>query len=148
MRRNPDFWLAIGLLAFSVYAGILTSELSDVGTGTWAGPSFFPWLMVGSIALLSLGLLGRSLWRAGGRSEGGGKAGGSLLLKLGLFFVLMLAYAVLYVPAGYLISTISFFVIAMLVLGERRFAHLAVIPVGLVLSVYLVFTQVIKVYLP
>jgi putative tricarboxylic transport membrane protein len=150
MSKKPDFWLALALLAFCVFAAVLTTGLSTVGTGTWAGPSFFPWLMIGGIAVLSIALALRSLAHSRQPNNGGGShtTGGRVLSKLALFFVLMVAYAFVYVPMGYIASTTAFFIIAMLVLGERKILQFAIIPLGIVLSVYLVFTQIIKVYLP
>ncbi|WP_316976916.1 tripartite tricarboxylate transporter TctB family protein [Shumkonia mesophila] len=149
MNRHADLWLALALLSFCVFAAVLTTGLSTVGTGTWAGPSFFPWLMIGGIALLSIALALRTLvTRQRQPQEGARTTSVRLAIKLALFFLLMVAYAAFYVQTGYIISTAAFFIIAMLVLGERKVLHFAVIPLGIILSVYLVFTQIIKVYLP
>jgi len=145
MTRNGDFWLSLGLLGFCAVAASLTLDVPTRGTGGTAGPDFVPWLMIGGISFFSLILLWRSQ-RAGAASAAAPK--GRVLAQLGGFLLMMLAYAAAYEPVGYLISSVVFFVVALLVLGERRLLHLLLLPPGVVLAVYLVFTKVMQVYLP
>ena len=150
MRKNADFWIGLILLAFCAWAAMLTTDISGGGTGTEAGPNFFPWVMIVGIAILSAALLARSLLRAQPQqgTADGDRTSLRMLAKLGFFLLLMLIYAACYVEAGYLISTGVFFVVAMLALGERRILHVVVIPAGIIAGVYLVFTQIMKVYMP
>ncbi len=145
MRRNSDFWLSLGLLGFSALVAAWTLDVPSGGTGGTLGPSFLPWLMLAGIALGALGLL----WRSQRHAEMSAEAPAvRMLLKLGGFLLLMLVYAVAYEPSGYLVSSLVFFVVALLVLGERRWLQLLLVPPGVVGGVYVVFTQVMKVYLP
>lgn len=145
MRRNSDFWLSLGLLGFSALVAAWTLDVPSGGTGGTLGPNFLPWLMLAGIALGALGLL----WRSQRHAEMAAEAPAvRMLLKLGGFLLLMLVYAVAYEPSGYLVSSLVFFVVALLVLGERRWLQLLLVPPGVVGGVYVVFTQVMKVYLP
>ncbi len=145
MSRNSDFWLSLVLLGFSAIAAALTLDVPAAGTGGTLGPSFVPWLMIAGIALGALILL----WRSQRHAELAlAPPGARLLVKLGGFLLLMLVYATVYEPVGYLISSLVFFVVALLVLGERRWLQLVLVPPGVVLLVYVVFTQVMRVYLP
>lgn len=149
MRLSSDFWLALFFLAVSGVAAFLTRSLPGGGVQTELGSAFFPWLMVGGIALFSVLLLIRSLWRPPAKSpEGEGGNPVRVLGKLALFLLFMLAYALLFAQFGFLISTGAFFVVAMLALGERRLLHFLVIPACITAGVYLVFTQIMKVYIP
>lgn len=145
MRKPVDFWIAIVLFVFCGIAAFLTAGIPLAGTGTKWGPAFFPWLMIGGIAILAVVLLLRSFKQAPPT-----EAGTSTVVygKMALFLFLMLLYAAFYVHAGYLVATGIFFVVAMLLLGERRPLHVLVIPAGIIAGVYLVFTQIMKVYLP
>lgn len=145
MKRNGDFWISLGLLVLSAIAAALTMEVPSQGTGQGAGPNFIPWLMVAGIALFSLALLWRSQRQAAAALA---RPGARLLAQLGGFLLLMLAYAVAYEPVGYIVSSLVFFVAALLLLGERRLLPLLAVPPGVVLGVYAVFTMVMKVYLP
>jgi len=147
-HRRHDHWLALVLLAFCGVAARLTMDVPADATGTTLGPNFFPWAMVIAIAVLSIGLLARSLKSRHATASAPAGSGRTMLLKLGFFVILMLVYAAVYIPVGYLGSTIGFFVVAMLVLGERRPIHVVAIPVAIVVGIYLVFTQLLKVYLP
>jgi putative tricarboxylic transport membrane protein len=147
-KTRHDRWLALIVLVFCAVAGRLCMDLPSDATGTTLGPNFFPWAMVIGLAILGVTLLLRALWRAREPAEGAHRTGGAMLLKLGFFVVLMLVYTAAYIPVGYLGSTMGFFVIAMLALGERRPLHVLVIPAAVVLSIYLVFTVALKVYLP
>jgi len=149
MRISSDSWLALVCLAISAVAAVLTRALPRGGIETELGSAFFPWLMVGGIAFFSVLLLIRSLLHAPARraGEAGGK-GLAVLGKLAMFLLLMLGYAVLFDRLGFLISTGVFFIVAMLALGERRLLHVLVVPAGITIAVYLVFTQIMKVYIP
>ena len=145
MKINSDFWISIGLLVLSAVAAALTTEVPSQGTGQGAGPNFVPWLMVAGVALASLVLLWRSQRQAPAAQA---RTSVKMLAQLGGFLLLMLAYAAAYEPVGYIISSLVFFVVALLVLGERRLLPLLAVPPGVVVGVYLVFTQVMKVYMP
>lgn len=146
MTRNGDFWVSLCLLGGCAAAASLTLDVPGQGTGGTVGPDFLPWLMIGGISILSL----RLLWRSQAAAVGVASAppGVRLLAQLGGFFLMMLAYAAAYEPVGYIVSSLVFFVVALLVLGERRWLHLLLIPPGVVLAVYLVFTKVMQVYMP
>lgn len=145
MSRNSDFWLSLVLLGFSALVAGWTFDVPSAGTGGTLGPSFLPWLMIVGIAVFALLLL----WRSQRQAElAAASPGLHVVVKLGGFLLLMLVYAMVYEPVGYLISSLVFFVVALLVLRERRWLQLLLVPPAVVGGVYLVFTQVMKVYLP
>ena len=146
MRIPVDTRLALVLLVFCGFAAYQTTQLPEVGTGTNLGPDFFPGVLVGAIAFCSAVLLIRSvIFPNIGTFT---KMSGGLWLKLLLFLLLMIVYATFYITLSWLVSAAAFSVISMLALGERRLLHVVVIPAGIILGVYLCFTQIMKVYLP
>lgn len=145
MSRNSDFWLSLVLLGFSALVAGWTFDVPSAGTGGTLGPSFLPWTMIVGIALFALMLL----WRSQRQGQfAAAPPGLRVLAKLGGFLLLMLVYAIAYEPVGYLISSLVFFVVALLVLGERRWLQVLLVPPAVVGGVYVVFAQVMKVYLP
>jgi hypothetical protein len=146
--KSVDFWIAVVLLAFCGIAALLTNQVPDGGMGTKFGPSFFPWLMILGISVLSLTLLVKSLIKPNRNSTSVKATSRKVLEKMGLFLLLMLLYATAYVRAGYLVATGVFFILAMLMLGERRPVHVVIVPAGIIAAVYLIFTQIMQVYLP
>lgn len=145
MTRNSDFWLSFLVLGLCAAASSLTLDVPTAGTGGTVGPSFLPWLMIGGMSLFALLLLWRSQRQAPAAQA---PFGPRLLAQLGGFLLLMLVYAWAYEPIGYLVSSVVFFVAALLLLGERRLLQLLLVPPGVVGAVYLVFTYVLKVYMP
>lgn len=145
MNRNSDFWLSLVVLGFCAVASVLTLDVPTNGTGGTVGPSFLPWLMIGGMSLFALILLWRSQRHAPAAMA---PFGARLLAQLGGFLILMLLYAWAYEPVGYLISSVAFFVVTLLVLGERRLLQLLLVPPGVVGSVYVVFAYAMQVYMP
>lgn len=145
MSRNSDFWLSLVLLGFSALVAGWTVDVPSAGTGGTLGPSFLPWTMIVGIAVFALMLLWRSQ-RQGQVSIASPNL--HVLAKLAGFLLLMLVYAAIYEPVGYVISSLAFFIVGLLALGERRWLQVALVPPAVVGGVYLVFAQVMKVYLP
>lgn len=147
--RRADVWLGLVLLAFCSVAGWWTLRIPSVGTGTAAGPSFIPWIMIVGIAILSVAMMLRALLRAEpAAEEGQGVSSRATLLRLGVFVVLLVAYAGLFLSVGYLTTTIVVFIAGMFVLGERNWLFLIVLPAALTGAIYFVFTQFLGVWLP
>ncbi|MCC8191301.1 MAG: tripartite tricarboxylate transporter TctB family protein, partial [Planctomycetes bacterium] len=136
------------LLLFSGVAALLTLKVPDGGIGSRYGPSFFPWLMVIGIAVFSCLLLIRSLWAQPAPAAGTRRPAAPVLAKMGVVLVLLIAYAAGFIKAPYVITSSIFYILAMLVLGERRPLHAVVVPVAIVVGVFLVFTRIMQVYLP
>lgn len=145
MTRNGDFWVSLCLLGLCSVAAALTLDVPTRGTGGTLGPTFVPWLMIGGISILSLRMLWRSQTIAVAATA---RPSLRLLGQLCGFLLLMLAYAAAYEPVGYVVSSLVFFVLALLMVGERRWLQLVLVPPGVVLAVYLVFTKIMQVYMP
>jgi putative tricarboxylic transport membrane protein len=148
MRISTELWLTLFVFALSSLAAFLTHSLSTGGLSTELGPAFFPWMMVIGMFAFSVLLLVRSIWNKQIVKGETPSINWKLLGKLALFLVYMGLYATFYVQVGYLVSTGIFFVLAMLTLGERRPLHFLVIPLLITGGVYLVFTQILNVYIP
>jgi putative tricarboxylic transport membrane protein len=103
--------------------------------------------MIGGIALLSLGLIVRDLLRGEG-GEAIAVPDRAILAKMGLFTLLMIAYAALFMTLGYIPSTAIVFVIGLLLFNERRIFVLIIFPLVMTGAIYLGFTRVLGVWLP
>jgi putative tricarboxylic transport membrane protein len=108
-----------------------------------AGPRFFPllvtvtWLVL-SVAYLVEGLRAPMTARTAGRSWFEPVAVAALLVL----------YALLVVPLGYLIATALLFFAAARVLGSRQLVRDIVVSVVLAVVVYIAFTQFLDISLP
>lgn len=67
--------------------------------------------------------------------------------KVALVIVAMIGFGALLRPAGFLIATTAFLIVTMLILGERRWWILVVLPAGLAATFEWLLTGVLGIYL-
>ncbi|MHA6344271.1 tripartite tricarboxylate transporter TctB family protein [Roseivivax sp. CAU 1761] len=143
---QADLWIGGGLLALCGAAAWRTTYIKQGFSSSAAGPSFVPWLVIALIAVLSLALILRAL-----RGDGGAELampGRRTLAAMAGFTLLMIAYAVAFMPVGYLPSTLAAFVLGLIRLGERNWLVVILFPVGMTLAIYFGFTELLSVWLP
>jgi putative tricarboxylic transport membrane protein len=109
-----------------------------------AGPRFFPLLVTGAWLVLSVAYLFEGL-RA---SKEAPKASDRSWFEPVAVSVLLILYAVLVVPLGYLIATALLFFAAARVLGSRQVVRDVIVSVVLAVVVYVAFTQFLDISLP
>lgn len=149
-KPNHDTWVAVVFLLFCGFAWWQIAKLPlGVGYEHTIGPEFFPGVMTVTIAILSVMLLARSLWR--GLIEGGEDptlAAGNVLLRMGLFIALLVVYILIYEPLGFVLASCIALPAGMLLLGERRLLHVFVLPFIIIGLGYTGFTKIMMVPLP
>ena len=69
-------------------------------------------------------------------------------MKVGGVLVLLLVYAAVLKPLGFIVSTIIFLVGALILAGVRRPLPLVLMPVGLAVVLFYVFYELLRVSLP
>jgi len=146
-QRTSDISIGIGLLLFCAFASWRTLKVKVPPEATIAGTSFVPWLMIGGIVLLSLGLIGRAL--ASSMADNVIDVPSlATFAKMGLFTLVMVVYAAGFMTFGYIPSTLVVFIIGLLLFNERRILVLIVFPLVMTGLIYLGFTKVLNVWLP
>ena len=110
-----------------------------------AGPRFFPFIVCTAWVVLSVAYLIES-WRRPA-SDGDASTGRSWFEPVGIG-VLLIVYAFLVVPLGYLVATALLFFAAARVLGSRNTIRDAIVSVALVVLVYVAFTRFLDISLP
>ncbi|WP_328323363.1 tripartite tricarboxylate transporter TctB family protein [Kribbella sp. NBC_00382] len=108
-----------------------------------AGPRFFPLLVTAAWLLLSIGYLIEGL-RSPRDTD---KADRSWFEPVAVS-VLLVLYAFLVVPLGYIIATALLFYAAARVLGSRQLVRDIIVAVVLSVVVYIAFTQFLDISLP
>lgn len=144
--RRSDAIIGMGLLAFCAFAAWRTLKIKIGAGASIAGPAFLPWLMIAGVTVLSVLMILRALRREHGNTIN--LPDRAALGKIAVFVALLVGYAAAFMPLGYLASTLTVFVIGLWLFGERRILLLTVFPVVMVGTVYLGFTQALKVWLP
>lgn len=109
-----------------------------------AGPRFFPLVVTSAWVLLSLGYLVEGL-RSPRTAKG---EHGRTWFEPVAIAVLLVLYAFLVVPLGYIIATLLLFFGAARVLGSRNTWRDAIVAVVLSVLVYIAFTQFLDISLP
>ena len=146
-KRNPDILIGVGLLLFCAFAAWRTLKVTVPPEDTVAGTAFVPWLMIGSIVVLSLVLIGRAMLRTGA-IEAVSMPDRPTLVRMGLFTLLMIAYAFSFMLVGYIPSTLAVFVLGLILFRESRLLVLIIFPLVMTGAIYLGFTKSLGVWLP
>jgi putative tricarboxylic transport membrane protein len=134
---------ALVLLVLSVSALVGVFGIRSPDGLDPAGPRFFPFIVCAAWVLLSLAYLVEGLRSP--VAEGPRERDWFEPLALSGLLVL---YAFLVVPLGYLLATALLFFAAARVLGSRNTIRDAVVAVVLVVLVYVAFTQFLDISLP
>jgi len=108
-----------------------------------AGPRFFPLLVTAAWLLLSVAYLVESL-----RSPRTAKSNDHSWFEPVALSALLILYAFLVVPLGYMLATALLFYAAARVLGSRQLVRDIIVAVVLAVVVYIAFTQFLDISLP
>lgn len=149
-KANHDTYAAIAFLLFCGFAWRQIAKLPlGVGYEKTIGPEFFPGVMTVTIAILSVALLVRSLWRGALETgEAPSLAAGNVLLRMGLFIALLVVYILIYEPLGFILASGIVLPAGMFLLGERRPLHIFLFPFIIIALGYIGFTKIMMVPLP
>lgn len=137
---------ALGLIALAVWYGVLTADLPERAIPDTPGPSFVPWIIAGSLAILSSALLAQGL-RMARRSDTLVAPGRAVLLGVAALaaFVIYLALLPL---LGFLVASIPFFAVLMALYGERRLVWLAAGSVACPVILFFLFRHLFQIPMP
>ena len=141
------FLVGAGMLAVSVVllTQVFTISNSDLSP---QGPRFLPLVVVSLWALLSLLYLLQQTIRLVRRTGGLPAERFTHMAGASLLVVMLVVYAYVLDPIGYLITTTLFFVGAARTMGSHNWARDILVAVLLTLGIYLAFTRALGVNLP
>ncbi len=110
-EQKADLWIGTGLLLLCGFAGWRATYIKQGFNSSAAGPSFMPWLVIALIALLSVLLIVRALRAEHDPQTDITMPGKRTLAAMAGFTLLMICYAVAFMPVGYLPSTLIAFIV-------------------------------------
>ena len=143
---SRDISAAIGLLVFSALYAWATFYIPDRTIPNTPGPSFFPFVIITVVGLLSLALLIKGV--SGLRSGEGGEIQISVVrlpaLTMGAFFI----YLVLLPWVGFLMSSVPFFAVLMVLYGSREPVKIVLWSLAAPTILFVVFTEAFQILLP
>ncbi|MGI9401811.1 MAG: tripartite tricarboxylate transporter TctB family protein [Rhizobiaceae bacterium] len=143
--RNKNISAAIVLIGFGVFYGFLTANLPDRSLPNTPSPSFFPWIITVIIMVLSVWLLVRGLRQPKAENP---KINWD---RFKLTFYMMASFAVylMLMPGlGFILATLPFFAVMMMLYGERRPIWVSSGAIGVTVLLYIVFRHGFGVFLP
>jgi hypothetical protein len=150
--KTGDLLMALAMLALSVALYIQSGEIDT--TMIYAlGPVFFPKILIGILAVLSLVLLYQSVDLTGrkGWCQPVKKATANAFVLRWSLVALVLVYLVVLPLAGYVYATIPFLFAGMCLLGPLKpkdLAIYAVTSVAVALGLQYIFATLLKLFLP
>ena len=143
MRERKGTLVSTGLLLVFAAAGfVLTMGFPAPAQPLDPGPAAFPRLIAGGLAILALLQLLEP-----GKGEEPLPRGRQALKVVGVL-VLLLVYAAVLKPLGYIVSTVIFLVGALILADVRRPLPLILMPGGLAVVLFYVFYELLRVSLP
>ena len=147
--RRKNVIAAVVLIVFGLTYGYLAWGLPERSLPNTPGPPFFPLIVSVIVVLLSAALLFQSL----GSPDDTAAPDGSVTLpnarRLALWaLAAFIAYVVLLMPLGFIVATVPFFAVLMVLFGERRPLLVAVGAVAATVILYVVFRHGFGIFLP
>ncbi len=144
MRRKNSI-AAIVLIVFAASYGVLTAGLPVRTLPNTPDPSFFPWINVATILILSVWLLVRSLRRPKETVLDTDTAERNrIITAMGVFVIYLAAMPTL----GFILATLPFFAAMMVLFGERRPIYVGTGTIAVTAALYLLFRHGFGVFLP
>lgn len=141
--RTADFWAGLLLISVgSIYVQQSQEIFEPTAMSDVLGPRTFPFLVGVALALVGAGVTIRVLLQGGQRADLG---------RLDVLFVLVaacIAYILVFLRLGYILSTVIFLAFLFSYLGERRHWMTAIVAVGITLGLYYGFHDLLIVDLP
>jgi putative tricarboxylic transport membrane protein len=141
---------ATGLLAFAIWYVWAVQDIPNRSIPHTPGPSFFPYVIISIITVLSLALLVKGL--AGLKAKDGVAPNARWQVSfapaptfaLGAFFI----YLVFLPFAGFLIGSVIFFAALMFLYGCRTWFTIAIYSVAIPVVLFVIFTRAFQIFLP
>ncbi len=140
--KDADCLAGFALLIFSFFGVTVGKEIVHLKTQGLSA-AFFP-----NLLFVVLAICGFVLIYQGWRREQKSPLPQFIWSKLIPWFVLLAAYALVFEYAGFIIATILFVIVSMLLLGERRLVWLGAVPLISSFGIYFLFSKVFMIVMP
>lgn len=136
-----DRIIAVTVTALGAVLLFLAFGFPEPGQPEDPGTAALPRLIGGALVILGIMLLFNSERNTFLPEEG-------TRLRTVLIVVVGVVYALLMTPLGFMLSTLAFMVLGLLIMGVRSIVRLILVPVLVSVVVYYLFTAALGVYLP
>jgi hypothetical protein len=144
-RRRADLLSGTFLLATGMGLGYRASQLG-LGQVSDPGPGFTIFLAAAVLVVLSVVLVGTSLWLP--ENEAGGEPDAIRWGKIGLILVTLIVYGVILRRMGFVLSTFLLVVIFLRLIERKNWPVALLSGVAMALGTYVVFEWLLQARLP
>jgi len=146
--------ISVLLIIFSVIAFTMTADFGGTVNPIDVGPAAFPRMTLILVIAISVNQIIISLRKRARLANAGEEVKEKATVKLDnklrffLFLALMVAYGFALPVIGFYSATMAFMFLFMLLLGERKWLRLLLVPTGFNLFIHVVFVMVLNIRLP
>ena len=143
--RRKNIIAAMVLIVFAASYGVLTAGLPVRTLPNTPDPSFFPWINMAVILILSLCLLFQSRRRSKETAPTPDtEERNRIITAMGIFIIYLATMPTL----GFIMATAPFFATMMVLFGERRPVYVGTGTIAVTAALYLLFRHGFGVFLP
>jgi hypothetical protein len=139
---------ALVLLATVLGYATLTARLPATTLPDTPGPTFLPWINTALLGGLALLLLAQGLNSQGTVDKGEGAETDARSRRPVIFLLALIGYIAVLPTIGFVVASIVFFAVAMILFGERRPLRLFLGSVGVPVLLFAIFRHGFNIVLP
>lgn len=145
--NKPNFIYSILGLILSIYV-FLTASSFPTPPGNTIGPGYYPMLLSIGLLVMSSVLLIQTLLRVGKEEFEKFNIKSSEVIRFAVSFIATVIYAIAMQYLGFILASVLYLFFLMYLLKNREYIKMSIISVGVSVSVYLIFSNVLNLTLP
>lgn len=145
--NKPNFIYSILGLILSIYV-FLTASSFPTPPGNTIGPGYYPMLLSIGLLVMSSVLLIQTLLRVGKEEFEKFNIKSSEVIRFAVSFIATVIYAIAMQFLGFILASVLYLFFLMYLLKNREYIKMSIISVGVSVSVYLIFSNVLNLTLP
>lgn len=140
--KDMDCWAGLFLIGFSFLGAAFGKQIVQLKSQGLSA-AFFP-----NLLFVVLAICGFILIYQGWKRENKAPLPRFIWRKLCPWFALLAVYSFAFENIGFLVATVAFMLVSMLLLGERRVIMLGIIPLVSSFGIYYLFSKVFMIAMP
>ena len=147
--RRKNIIAAVAIILLTVVYATLTAQLPTRSLPDTPGPTFFPWVNIFLLLVLSISLLISSIFtiktveNSDEFHEGPRKTKSTVIA-----FISFILYLILLPSVGFVMATIPFFAAMMVLFSEKRFLQIIIGSITFTVFFYILFRYGFNIFLP
>jgi len=146
MMKQRNMIAGVGLIVLALGYGYYTSILPARTLPNTPGPQFFPYIITALLLVFSAALLIQGLMAASAANQP--RVDPATRVKIAALIGALAVYLIVLQPLGFILASIPFFAVLMVIYDERRPWMLAAGSIATTLIIYFLFRHAFTILLP